>query len=235
MEVSFLKTRNEVKNAFIKFKALEENQTKCKIKILRTDNGLEYCGPEFTKQLEEAGIRRERTTAYTPQQNGTAETMNRTLVEMARCLLLQSNLPLSFWTEAIATAAYIRNRSLAKSLNEMTPFEVKIGTKPDVSNFKIFVCKAFALDKTQKEKFQSRSKECIFVGFSSESKAYRLWDGTAKRIIVSRDVRFIEEPERPEITDDQKKNTKFEIILTNPSAESEAKLFELKNTKITWR
>lgn len=77
VDVYFLKSKSDVKEAFLKYKALIENQTECRIKALRTDNGFEYCGPEFTKE-EEAGIRRERTIAHTPQQNGTAERMNRT-------------------------------------------------------------------------------------------------------------------------------------------------------------
>lgn len=100
-----------------------------------------------------------------------------------------------------------------------------------MSTFKIFGCKAFALDKTQKGKFQPRSRECIFVGFSSESKAYRLWDGAAKRIIVSRDVKFIEEPERPKITVNQKKNAEFEIILSNSSTESEPEIIQTEKPR----
>lgn len=123
VDVYFLKTRSDVKEAFLKYKALIENQTEYRIKVLRTDNGLEYCGTEFTQEIERSGIRRERTVAHTPQQNGTAERRNRTLVEMARCLMLQSKLPPHFWAEAIATAAYIRNRCPTRNLEDSTPFE----------------------------------------------------------------------------------------------------------------
>lgn len=95
-EVYFLKKKSDVKNAFIKYKALVEKQTEQKVKISRTDNGLEYVGKDFDDYLEQCGIKRERTVAYTPQQNGTAERMNRTLTEMARCLLLQAKLPKFF-------------------------------------------------------------------------------------------------------------------------------------------
>ena len=115
------------------WKSYIKNQTGYKIKVLRTNNGLEYCGVEFT-QFEAAGVRKQRI-----QHNGTAERMNRTLVEMARCSLLEAKLPTKFWAEAIATAAHIRNRSLTRSLSDITRYEARFGKKPDVSHFKTFV------------------------------------------------------------------------------------------------
>lgn len=193
VDVYFLKSKSEVKPTFLKYKMLVENQKERKIKILRTDNGLEYCGKDFTDELEKSGIRRERTVEYTPQQNGVAERMNRTLVEMARCVMLQADLPNGFWAEAISTAAYIRNRCPTKPLVEnMTPHEVWFGKMPVVSHFRHFGSKAFALNKRpQKGKFDPRSVECTMVGYSDESKAYRLWDPSSKKIIKSRDVKFI--------------------------------------------
>lgn len=194
VEVFFLKAKSDVKKSFLNFKALAENQTECKIKTLRTDNGLEYCGTEFTEEIERAGIRRERTVAHTPEQNGVAERMNRTLIEMARCLLIKSELPLHFWAECISTAAYLRNRCPSRSLDNVTPFEARFGVKPDVSNLKTFGCKAYALNKDpSKNKLGPKSKICVFIGYSDESKAYRLWDPASKRIIKSRDVVFDED------------------------------------------
>ena len=99
--IFFLKRKSEVKEAFLHYKARAENMQGLKIKILRTDNGLEYSGKEFTNQLDHMGIKREFTTPYTPQQNGVAERINKTLVEMAHCLLTQAKLSLRFWAEAI--------------------------------------------------------------------------------------------------------------------------------------
>ena len=83
----FLKTKDEVKEAFMKYKNYAETKLETKIKTLRTDNGLEYCGKDFSRFLAENGIKREYSTPYTPQQNGVAERINRTLVEMAGCML----------------------------------------------------------------------------------------------------------------------------------------------------
>lgn len=83
VEVHFLKTKNKAKEVFKKFKAFVENQKEGKIKVLRTDNGLEYCDKNFVENLKSCGIKRECTVAYTSQQNGTAECINRILIERA--------------------------------------------------------------------------------------------------------------------------------------------------------
>lgn len=205
VEVFFLKQKNEAINAFKKYKAMVENQTNCKIKCLRTDNGLEYCSAEFNKILEESGIRRELSTPYSPQQSGTAERMNRTLVEMARSMLCQSGLSRPFWAEAISTAAYIRNRCPSRKLEDKTPFERWHGYKPSIAYFKTFGCKAFVLQKKPgRDKFEPKAGECSFIGYSRESKAYRLWDIERRKVITARDVRFSENCFKPQNTSNRK-------------------------------
>lgn len=220
VEVFFLKSKSEAKKSFLKFKNCAENQAEKK--ILRTDNGLEYCGAEFTEEIEQAGIKRQRTVAHTPQQNGIAERMNRTLVEMARCLLIKSKLPPRFWAEAIATSAYIRNRSPSRSLDDSTPFESKFGYKANVSTLRTFGCRAYALNKDPgRSKLDPKSKLCIFVGYCDDSKAYRLWDPETRKIIKSRDVIFNEEDKGLPIAEKQEDFLEFQVYFrdfeTNPS------------------
>ena len=74
-----------------------ENQQDRKIKIFRTDNGLEFCSTEFENYLKEAGIIHQKTNAYTPEQNGLSERTNRTIIERARCLLFHAGLDKKFW------------------------------------------------------------------------------------------------------------------------------------------
>ena len=69
------------------FNSLVENQTKKIIKVLRTDNGGEFCGNEFEELCKKCGIARQKITPYTPQQNGVVERMNRMLMEKSRCML----------------------------------------------------------------------------------------------------------------------------------------------------
>lgn len=86
--VYFPRLKSEVFEAFKKFKVLVETQSEKKIKAIRSDRGGEYGSEEFTKFLEEAGIQRQLTVAYTPQQNGVAERRNRTLLELGRSMLI---------------------------------------------------------------------------------------------------------------------------------------------------
>lgn len=104
-EIYFLKKKGELFEKFLEFKAKVEKQTGKNIKTVRSDNGGEYRSNELQNYLKKEGICHQLTTEYTPQQNGIAERRNRTLAEMARCMLLQSGLPPSFWAEAILTAA----------------------------------------------------------------------------------------------------------------------------------
>nr|GEX57920.1 retrovirus-related Pol polyprotein from transposon TNT 1-94 [Tanacetum cinerariifolium] len=92
--------KNEAFSKFKEWKQLVENQTGRKLKKLRIDNGLEFCNQEFNNLCKESGIARHLTVARTPQQNGLAKRMNRTLLNKVRCLLIQSGLPDSFWAEA---------------------------------------------------------------------------------------------------------------------------------------
>jgi len=85
--IYFLKKKPEVFDMFKEFKALEENETEKKIKVLRTDNGGEFCSMEFEEFYKKCGIARQNITPYTPQQNGATETMNKTLMERARSML----------------------------------------------------------------------------------------------------------------------------------------------------
>jgi transposase InsO family protein len=85
--IYFLRKKSEVFDKFKEFKALVENQTDKKIKVLRTDNGGEFYGNEFEEFCKKCGIARQKTTPYTPQQNGVAERMNMTLMEKARSML----------------------------------------------------------------------------------------------------------------------------------------------------
>ncbi|KAE8955602.1 hypothetical protein PR001_g32034, partial [Phytophthora rubi] len=92
------------------FKADMENATGRKIRRLRSDNGGEYTGRLFKECLSKQGIRHEKTVPYTPQQNGLAERMNRSLVEMARCMLYHEGIDKKWWAEAVNTSAWIINR-----------------------------------------------------------------------------------------------------------------------------
>ena len=104
-----LKHQDEVFPCFLEWKALVERSVNQKLKVLRTDNGGEYVSAEFQSYLKKEGVCHELTVPKTPEQNGVAERMNRTLVESVRAMLADARLPHRFWAEALSTAVYLRN------------------------------------------------------------------------------------------------------------------------------
>lgn len=191
--VYFLKLKSETFASFKKFKALVENQVGNKVRVLRTDRGGEFLSQEFKVFCEENGIHRELTAPYTPEQNGIAERKNRTVMEMARSMLKSKDLPNQFWAEAVHTAVYLLNISPTKAVMGRTPFEICKGRKPWVSHLRIFGCIAYALINSQHhKKLDEKSEKCIFFGYCSESKAFRLYNPTNGKVIIRRDVVFDE-------------------------------------------
>lgn len=191
--VYFLKTRDQIFEVFKDFVIFAEKQCGKKLKTIRSDTGREYLSRELKDFLTANGIKRQLSVAYTPQQNGVAERANRSLVEMARSMLVHSEIDESFWTEAVRTAAYLRNRCATRTLIEKTPYEVWTNKKPTVSHLKIFGSRAIALNKKQNKKFRAKCEEHILIGYSSTYKAYRLYNPETRKIIESRDVIFLED------------------------------------------
>lgn len=117
-----------------------ENQTGRQIKVLRTDNGLEYLSEEFTEFCKDHGITRQKTVRHTPQQNGLAERMNKTILERVRCMLSFENLNKRFWGEAIHTTFYLINRSPSSAIGFKTSEELWNGKPACYDNLRIFGC-----------------------------------------------------------------------------------------------
>ena len=148
----------------------------------------------FKEHLSKHGISHETTVPKNPEQNGTAERMNRTLMESVRSMLADSGLPQKFWAEALSTAVYLRNRSPTKSLPESTPFEKWSGEKPDVSHLRVFGCNAYShVPRDERGKLDSKTNKCWMLGYGSTTKGYRLYNRNKKKVFFSRDVVFDEE------------------------------------------
>ena len=118
------------------------------------------------------GILRHKIVRYTPQQNGLAERMNKTILERVRCMLLSANLPKSFWGEAVNTVVYLINRCPSVSLNFRVLEEVWCGVLPDYSNLKVFGCMAYA--HISQGKLEPRAKRCMFVGYPGGFRGFKL-------------------------------------------------------------
>jgi hypothetical protein len=123
-----------------------------------------------------------------------AERKNKTLVECAHSMMKGKNISNAFWVEAINTAVYLKNRSPTRCLDNITPFEALYGSKPAVHNLKVFGYKDFShIPKENRKKLDAKAIKCIFIGYYSEFKAYRLFDPSTHKLFVSRDVLFHEQ------------------------------------------
>ncbi|KAJ9564380.1 hypothetical protein OSB04_000346 [Centaurea solstitialis] len=170
--VYFLRTKDETSGLIKPFVTRVENKTNLMVKVIRSDNGTEFKNADLNSFCEEKGIERQYSAPRTPQQNGVAERRNRTLIEAARTMLADSKLPITFWAEAVNTACYVQNRVLIVKAKGKTPYELFEKKKPYIGFLQPFGCPCTILDtKTHLGKFESKSNDGFFVGYSSQSKA----------------------------------------------------------------
>ncbi|CAI7875781.1 unnamed protein product [Closterium sp. NIES-53] len=171
-----------------------EKQAECVAKRIRTDRGGEFLGAEMTAWLKKQGIQRELTTAYSPQSNGVAERTNRTILETARALLIESRVGNSMWPHAVRHATVARNRVLTKVGNESrVPLERWLGRKPPVDMLRVFGCMAVAhVPKKYRSKLGASAIWCVHLGLAAESKGWLLWEPSKGVLFDSRDVKFVE-------------------------------------------
>ena len=158
-------------------------------KKLRQDNAKEFLSEQFKTYCLDAGILQEKTIPETPQQNGLAERCNRTLLEMARCLLIDSELPKMMWGAAILHAARIRN--LVVRREEKCPAELMRGikTKLPFSKLSIFGCTVF-MRKGDREvsKLEPKALEGKFVGYTEGENGYLVYIPNTRKVMAVRDV-----------------------------------------------
>nr|GFD00134.1 retrovirus-related Pol polyprotein from transposon TNT 1-94 [Tanacetum cinerariifolium] len=133
--------------------------------------------------------------ARTPEQNGVVKRRNRTLVEAARTMLSIAKVPLFLWAEAIAIACFTQNRFLVIPRHEKTPYHIINDQKPSVKFFHIFGSICYIVrDGENLDKMKEKGDECIFVGYSTQSRAYRVFNKRTRVIMKSIHVNFDELP-----------------------------------------
>lgn len=192
--VYFLTNKSQVFSVFKKFKALVERQSSCKLKTLRSDNGTEYTSGEFNKFCEDLGIKHQFSVSYSPEQNGVSERKNRTVMEMARCMMIEKKLPKNFWAEAVHTAVYLLNRLPTRSVQGMTPVEAWFGSKPSAKHVKVFGSACYIhVPAVKRGKLDDKAEIGIFLGYAAQSKGYRVYKVEAKKVVVCRDVKIDED------------------------------------------
>lgn len=188
----------EKSNCFGIFKAFKqavENEFNQKIAFLHCDNGGEYSSLEFKSFARKEGFQFQYTVPHSPEQNGVAERLNRTLFNTTRCFLNDTpNLIKPLWAELVNTACYIKNR-LPSSSNDgfKSPFEILYGRQPAINHLRIIGSKCYN-HKTGKVtgKLDTRATECVLVGYESNN-IFRLFDPTTKKMLRARDVVICEQ------------------------------------------
>nr|GEV24591.1 hypothetical protein [Tanacetum cinerariifolium] len=170
-----------------------ENQINYKVKIIRCDNGTEYKNHDWNQFCGMKGIKREFSVARTPQQNRVAERKNRTLIEVARTMLADSLLPISFWAEAVNNACYVQNRELVTKPHNKTPYELLLGRSPSIGFMRLFGCPITILNTLDPlGKFDGKADEGFLVGYSVNSKAFRVFNNRTMIVQKTLHINFLE-------------------------------------------
>ncbi|GKD69081.1 putative ribonuclease H-like domain-containing protein, partial [Tanacetum coccineum] len=191
--VFFLAKKDETSGILKNFITGIENQLNHKVKIIRCDNGTEFKNYEMNQFCGIKGIKREFSNARTPQQNGVAERKNRTLIEAARTMLADSLLPIPFWAEAVNTACYVQNRVLVTKPHNKTPYELLIGRTPIISFMRPFGCPVTILNTLDHlGKFDGKADEGFLVGYSINSKTFRVFNSRTRKVEENLHVNFLE-------------------------------------------
>ena len=141
--VEGLKAKSEVLEHLKAFITRAELETGNQVLSLRSDGGGEYTSTNLEVYLRLKGIKHEITTPDTPQHNGVAERMNRTLLDKVRAMLIDADLPETYWYDALHYAAHIHNVTPTHALENVTPEEAWSGNKPDISDLRVFGARAF--------------------------------------------------------------------------------------------
>lgn len=188
--VNFMNEKSECLNMFQIFKKAVETEFSRKIAFLHCDNGGEYSSNAFKRFAHQEGIQIQYTVPHTPEQNGVAERLNRTLFDMTRCFLNDTpRLPKSLWAEMVRTSCYIKNRlPTAANHKFQSPYEKLFRRQPEISHLKIIgsTCYNHQTGKIS-GKLNERSSEGLLVGYET-SNIFRIFDPATNKVSRARDV-----------------------------------------------
>ncbi|KAJ9562397.1 hypothetical protein OSB04_007557 [Centaurea solstitialis] len=191
--VFFLRAKSDAPEEIILFVRKIERLNNLTVRSIRSDHGTEFKNSTLESFFEQKGISQNFSSVRTPQQNGVAERRNRTLIEAARSMLSEANLATQFWAEAVNTACYTQNRSLIVKRFRRTAYELFRNRKPSIEHLHIFGCVCYILNnKDNLGKFDSKSDDGIFLGYSSISKTYRVFNKRRQTIEETIHVKFDE-------------------------------------------
>jgi len=165
--IVLLKTKGDVCIHVQNFVSLIENQFHLSIKCIRSDNSPEFLQKHF---FASKGILHQTSCIYTPQQNGRVERKHQHILNVARALMFQSQLPKQYWSYAVKHAIYLINCIPSPIIDNKTPFELLHEHNPDFSNLKFFGCLSYASTNFPRQKFDVRAKRGVFLGYQTGTK-----------------------------------------------------------------
>ncbi|KAJ9526613.1 hypothetical protein QJQ45_017609 [Haematococcus lacustris] len=185
-----LRSKDQVPDCIITVIQQLETQSGSRCKAIRTDNGSEYVNKKVQAFCSSKGILHQHSAPYSPEQNGAAERLNRTIVEKLRSMLHAAHLPVESWADSAKAANHVRN-VLPVTGQSQTPWQAFFGVKPDVSGLRIFGSKVWVhIPRHQRSKLQPKAAAGVFIGYQPGSKAYKVFlDGREQ---MSKDVTFDE-------------------------------------------
>ncbi|GKB75424.1 putative ribonuclease H-like domain-containing protein [Tanacetum coccineum] len=191
--VFFLAKKDETSGILKSFITRIENQLDHKVKIIRYDNGTEFKNYDMNQFCGIKGIKREFSNARTQQQNGVAERKNKTLIEATTTMLADSLFHIPFWAEVVNTACYVHNRVLLTKPHNKIPYELLIGRTPIISFIRPFGCPVTILNTLDHlGKFDGKADEGFLVGYSINSKAFRVFNSRTRKVEENLHVNLLE-------------------------------------------
>nr|GFA23252.1 putative ribonuclease H-like domain-containing protein [Tanacetum cinerariifolium] len=183
----FLGTKDETFYILKEFIALIENQLNKKVKVIRCDNGTEFRNAKLIDLCGEKGIKRDYSNARTPQQNGVVERKNRTLIEAARSIVSITN------------------------PHNKTPYELLSRKIPNISHLKPFGCQVTILNTSDHlGKFEGKTNEGFLVGYAANSKAYRVYNLSSKKVEEILNLRYLEDKPNVQGTQDDDSESEWD-------------------------
>ncbi|XP_024200303.1 uncharacterized protein LOC112203592 [Rosa chinensis] len=232
--VNFLRDKAETFESFRglnqRIKIEKQSTNMCLVRV-RSDNGTEFKNTAFANYFHELGVSHEFSAPITPQQNGIVERKNRVLLDMARVMLHSADLSSNFWAKAISTACYTINRVFFRPGTDQTAYELWKGKKPNIHHLRVFGSPCYILrDREQLGKFDARSDDGIFLGYSTNSRAYRVYNKRTRIVMesinVSIDDSYIRQEETFAETSPTCKPEPKDTSTTNEQRENADNIFE---------
>jgi len=189
--IYLLRNKSEVLTVFPAFIEQVENQYKVRVKAVRSDNAPEL---KFSSLYPQKGIVSFHSCPKTPEQNSSVERKHQHILNVARALMFQSQVPLSLWGDCVLTAVFLINTTPSQLLSNKTPYVILTGTVPVYEQLRTFGCLCYSsTSPKQRHKFQPRSEACVFLGYPAGYKGHKLMDLKSNTVFISRNVIFHEE------------------------------------------